>query len=369
MSLLNQNVIKGTITFNIIVTDQKSFTHLDFCLDRLNKLDTSKSMIDKVFVTLTPSNIGARRVRYNDNIAKLNEKYENLTIQYNTDRGINTIEARLCNLGVEHFLQGPTEYLVFLHDTDIVTDVNLLSYYSWLFESAHDPSLVGAVTLSSNVTKGKPSKFAKMWYADDAYLRGTCFRRDAVIDNGPFDESFVLRAFEFDYSSRMVHHLGWLLRVGKEPNSFIKFGEVTLFDDYNKIKFLKKQDFVWFVRKWHNKGVWHKRYSEQINATSKVRQKTFGKGTEGTEFVALFDKTSEQVRETVERIDRLYSDKIVNQAISVSDSMHKKPIGKYTIVGVVDRHNLCYNDTGLLTHVVIENEYHKDLLWKNQPMK
>lgn len=340
-----------------------------FNLERINKLNKENTDIEEIFVYLMVVGSKAAYIRTKVFKEKFLDTMTNLKIQYVPGRCHNATPPRACNYGLDKAIEGPADYFVFLNDNDTIIDKNLLKYYTWLFKSAHNPDVVGAVTMSDRVAmKNQPiPKNVKMFYADDVYLRGACIKREAAITTGPFDELLLTEGYEVDYFNRMIHHNGWLVRLGKEPNTFIKINEDPISMNHEKLRFVRKQSLVWFARKWQNNGVWPDEQEKGITSTCFVRKGTFydsGDNKGARHFYEKFNLTEAQIEQTRKRLETVYADKAINQAVGVSTCFIKKPIGKFTIHGILDSGVKIYNKQGILTHVDCKLDYWDTLQWK-----
>jgi len=355
----------GSFAFIVLCGSKTSESKLHYCLDRINQLEIKNldNILD-IYVYLVPVSEDGNHIK-----GKKFQEYASTLININiipvTNNTNYATEARAFNYGMDAFLEGPAQYVVCLHETDIILDLRLLEYYMWLFSTAHNSDVIGAVAPSSNVGfSTEPPTKVKMWYADDVYLRGVCIKRQAVKDTGPFDEMFLYRFFEFDFFSRMSHHAGWLTRIGKEKESFLQLADPDLTPDFRKMSFLKKQSMVWFAKKWHYKGVWEKPNPEGNKSNCCVRKNTFyTDGRRGNNFFDKFKLSKEEKKAVVNRQEILYSDKAIKNAINMSKSFKKKPLGHFTLPGTFELGVRIHNHQGIQTHVRCQLEHWDDLLW------
>lgn len=355
-----------TIDFIILCNDAKKEKTLDFCLEQINNLSTAETRFKKIRAILVPVGENSEYLRLPTTKKHLNSKFENIEIRVPNGKTINSTEPRAWNYGLYTSLTtGDPTYISFLYETDVIQTNKLLSYYMWLFESSHNPDVVGAVTISDNVGYNRiiPQKI-KMWYADDIKLRGSCYKTEALRLIGPFDESLIYYSYQFDYSSRLTHHCGYLCRIGKDDNTFIKFGPENLTENHNKISILKKQSFVWYSRKWSNKGI-IKGVKKGTIPTTTLRHNTF---TSGEEFTVSKFKDQLKIDETGtrNRISYIIEDMATIKAIEVSKSFMKKPYGKFQTEAIY-RDGICiHNNNHIQTHINCVIEY-PELLWKMDP--
>jgi len=351
-----------------IITCGSDKETLKFNLDRINKLSKENTDIEEIIVYFMVVGTKANYLRNATFRSEFLDKLTNIKYFYIKGRCNNATPSRACNYGLDAALDGPADYLVFLNDSDTILDKNLLQYYSWLFKTAHNPDLIGAVSLSDRAAMGKPApKIVKMFYADDVYLRGACIKREAAITTGPFDELLLVTGYEVDFFNRMTHHNGWLVRLGKEPNTFIKFGDEFVSENHKKLHFVKKQNLVWFARKWDNNGVWPDEQDKGIISTCFVRKGTFYEegGSKGANhFYDKFILNDSQIDQTRKRLEIIYNDKAIIKAVEMSECFIKKPIGKFTVHGVLDTGAKIYNKRDILTHVDCKLEYWDTLQWK-----
>jgi len=346
-------------------SDKETFL---FNMDRINKLSKEKTDIEEIIVYLVAISEKARYLRHKVFREKSLDPMTNIQFKYVTGYCNNATPPRACNYGLEAALDGPADYFVFLNDTDTIMDKNLLQYYSWLFKTAHNPEVIGAVTFSNRTAMRSPIPVhAKMFYADDVLLRGTCIKREAALVTGPFDEQLIYASYQMDYFSRMSHHNGFLVRLGKEENNFIKFGEGDISDNHKKLSFLKKHSLVWYAKKWHNKGIWADEKEKGVVATCLVRKNSFynpNQEKNGKYFFDLFKLTDRQKDRIKERIEILYSDPAIKYAVDCSKSFVKKPLGHFTYPELLIDGAKIHNRKDLLTHVDCRLEYWKTLQWK-----
>lgn len=360
-----QNVKKDKMkTIAFLLTCGSDKDTVKFNLERINKLNTEGTDFEEILVYFM---IVDKKAFYisNRSFKEYLATLKNIKCKYVSGGCFGATPPRAYNYGLFYALKGPADYFVFLNDNDTIVDKNLLKYYEWLFKSAHNPDVVGAVSFSTNNAMGKPpSDLVKMFYADDVTLRGTCIKREAIITTGPFDELLITYGHEIDFFSRMTHHNGWLTRLGKEPNTFIEFSKEPISNDRKKLEFIKKQSLVWYARKWQNLGVWP---DETETTNCYINKSMFlDKNEDRTikTFLDLFVLTEEQIEKTRARLKVIYEDKTIIYAVRSSEAFIKKPIGKFTIHGILDKGVLIYNKKGILTHVECDLQYWKTLKWK-----
>jgi hypothetical protein len=364
-----QDVKKAKMkTLAFILTCGSDKETVKFSLERINKLSKEKTDIEEILVYFVVVDKKAAYLRSTVFRKTYLDTLTNFKYYYVTGKGNNATPPRACNYGLDAALDGPADYFVFLNDNDIIMDKNLLQYYKWLFDTAHNPDVIGAVSFSSNAAMGKPApNVVKMFYADDVYLRGTCIKREAAINTGPFDELLLTSGYEVDFFNRMTHHNGWLVRLGKEENSFIKLSEDPVSSNHEKLRFVRKQSLVWFARKWQNKGIWPDEQENGVVSTCFIRKNTFYDPGDTKSAQSFFDKfvlTEAQIEATRERLKILYEDESIKNAVKVSECFIKKPIGNFTKHSVLDSGVKIYNKRDILTHVACNLEYWDTLQWK-----
>jgi len=160
----------------------------------------------------------------------------------------------------------------------------------------------------------------------------------------------------------MVHHNGYLARIGKEDNTFIKFGGPNLTPDHKKLSVLNKQCLVWYARKWHNKGLWP---DETKRCNCYVRTNTFSNiETSIKPFVDKFVLTEEEQSRTVKRFETIYNDAAIKAAVKQSKAFTKDPIGDFSVKQGFGGGPLIKNNTAIQTHIHCDLKYWDDLLWK-----
>jgi hypothetical protein len=317
-----------TYDFIILCNQTEESRNTRFCLERISKL---KNENNRLRVILVPVGDQAKYFRGAKFKAVTEEFSASLDIHILKETTMYATEPRGYNYGLFYCLQNnPADYFIFLHDYDYITDNQLLDYYNWLFSSASYPDLVGAVTFSTNITK-KEATLTKMMYVDDIFLRGSCFTKEAILAGGPFDESLTYRTFEFDFSSRIVHHGGYLIRAGKEGNfkvnNYIKLGGPHLTTEYEKVAFLNKQSLVLLAKKWHNKGTWQDMEPKTPNCF--IQGDSFSAGYSSgnfSEFKKLF-KTSPSARTA--RFDTIFRDNIMMRGFEATPGFVKSPLGNF----------------------------------------
>ena len=356
-----------SIAFVILCGSEAKTKRLHTCLERLTVLEKENTPIENVFAYLVDVNEEASYIK-KPAFKKWAAELEGVTVVPVNGNTRNATEPRAYNYGIDAMLEGPADYVVFLHDTDLILDKNLLKYYMWLFSSAHNPELVGAAAFSTSPRMREgPHKHTKMWYADDVYLRGVCIKRDALVATGPMDEMLIYRSFEWDFFSRMIHHVGYLTRLGKEPNKFIKFGGPDLTEDHKKMSILQKQSVVWIARKWHHKGRWPEE-TKDVSYNCYVRKNRFYlHGTNTPPAQKFFDKfvlNDDQKARLEERLKALYADSVINKTIEVTPTFVKKPLGHFTLPETFNKGVSIKDNPGIQTHVKCELEYWDDLLWE-----
>jgi len=150
-----------SIAFVVLCGSDKSKSALEFCLQRLDKLETEKTDISDIYVYLVRISEKGKYV-HNKTFKEHVKSFENLKVFSVTGSTEYATEPRAYNYGIHAALDSPADYFVFLHETDIITDKNLLEYYMWLFDTAHNPEVVGAVAFSSSTPAKEQPKHVKM---------------------------------------------------------------------------------------------------------------------------------------------------------------------------------------------------------------
>lgn len=361
MSTVVQNAPMESIAFVVLCGSESSQKRLEYCLSRLNSLNKEGTNIHEIYVYLVSVSDKGTHIK-KPKFKEFKKSFDNLDIHVVLGASNHATEPRAYNYGIDCALEGPANYFVFLHETDIIVDRNLLDYYMWLFNTAHNPEVVGAVGLSSSAANKEVPTKVKMWYGDDVYLRGVCIKRSALKSTGPFDESILYRYFEWDFFSRMIHHNGWLTRIGKEENKFIKFGGVNLTPDYRKMSVLTRQSMVWMARKWHHKGIWP---NERGKINCYIRTNTFyNEGTPIRNFTDKFVLSDAEKEATLKRFKLVYEDSAIVNGIKMSKTFTKKPIGQFAIDYAYDGGVNIKNHVGIQTHIHNVIEYWDNMLWE-----
>jgi hypothetical protein len=359
MSTVVKQDIMESIAFVVLCGGDNSQKHLEYFLSRLNVLNKEGTNINEIYVYLVSVSDKGDHIK-KPKFKAFKSSFENLTIHVVLGSTKYATEPRAYNYGLDCAMDSPADYFVFLHENDVIVDKNLLDYYMWLFNSAHNPEVIGAVNFSSNTSKKEVPTKVKMWYGDDLYLRGACFKRAAIKSTGPFDESILYRYFEWDLFNRMIHHNGWLTRIGKEDNKFIKFGGVNLTKDYHKLSILTRQSMVWFARKWHHKGLWPEE-REKVNCY--VRTNTFYDNLSVKLFTDKFLLTKDEEEETLKRFKMIYEDTAIKSAVDMSKTFTKKPIGHFVVDHTFKGGHLVKNNTGIQTHIHSDIKYWDNMFW------
>lgn len=348
----------ATFDFVVLTSGDKNTTGLRFYLEQLNKLDLIGANVNRLRAIIIPVTEEANNYLNTLSFKNLTDRLDKVQVIINRSKSIYATEPRAFNLGLLSALKDPSKYIVFTHETDVILDPNLLSYYLWLFTTAHNPEIIGGVTFKTNTLRRAPSDKVKMFYADDVYLRGTCFKTEAILGTGPFDEYLIYRAFEFDFASRMSHHDGWLIRSGKEDNTFLRLGPTNLNASYAKLAFLKKQSLVWHAKKWYKHGLL---FEDAPNGASCfLRFGTYEAAADAETLRALFRIN---ITKRKERFEFIYSDIPTKKAIEVSSSFIKKPFGTFQSQKLLTEYPIILNNTNIQTHVNEKLEY-PNLLWE-----
>jgi len=349
-----------SIAFGILCAKGKTNSPLHILLERLELLIRDDHPIKDIRVYLQPVTKEANRYITSAAFGReLVQKYKTLKIIPLTDYDKYPTEPRAYNRLLVSMVEHKPTYLVFLHEDDVIINSKLLKYYHWLFATAHNPDLVGAVTFSDNVVYNKEEIYTKMWYADDVRLRGTCIKLQAALDTGLFDESLIYRTFEYDYFSRMLFHAFYLIRAGKEPNKFIQFGEPDVSEDHKKLAFVERQSKIWFAHKWHAGGFW-----KNLEQNCFIKQATF-KTPQNVTFGTLikpFIPTEASKKRRELRLEDIKADNVIMFSLAKLPSVIKKPPEKF--FSRATSPFLPHNDKRIIERMHCTLEYHENLLWK-----
>jgi hypothetical protein len=268
---------------------------------------------------------------------------------------LNALEPRLYNCALDHVLRTNVDYVIFFRDKDELIYENLLVYYMWLFEKSHNEDFIGAVCPKHALFKpSQPPKTHKMWYTDDAHIRGICLKTKHMKEVGPFDEYLKNKLFEIDYVSRMSLHVLRLTRVGKEEMAMYKLSDEYISKANEPTEYLRKPIGVWFTHKWSNNG----KYKDFISC------RVSSEPVSNLNFEEIFTQYQELESLISKRGQAYIEDETTIESIKFSRAFNKKYFLKCNTTPFILDFSCpefsSYNHTRL--------EY-PDLLWKADPAR